>query len=336
MGVRMKLWNHRPEASACLYEYDQPKRLLRRRLNFRGRYAVDDRGGSHGNLVLIVAGYKRACWNIVFPRFHRFVPRDDFDVCVVTPGLRSTALREICRQYGWSYLSTKANKLALAQNLAIKLHAKAETIFKLDEDIVIGRHYFDGLLKTRDFIEEEQRYDLGCLAPVLNVNGYTYRIFLEQVGRLEEYRSRFGDTKQSCMNTSAWREPDAAEYLWRISEPFDEIVETFARRPHAEYSVCPHRFSIGAILLSRRLWERMEGFTTTAPGILGVEEIDLCSYCMDNSQVIAAAHSVFAGHVGFHTQYDRLAKSLPERQDLLIPGQQEHVAALGAHDPPSL
>jgi len=244
----------------------------------------------------------------------------------------STALREICHRHGWSYLSTKANKLALAQNLAVKLHPNAEIIFKLDEDIVIGRDYFDGLLRTRNFIEEQQRFDLGCLAPVLNVNGYTYRIFLEQMGRLDEYRSLFGDTRQSCMNTSAWREPDAAEFLWQISRPFDEIVETFARLPRAEYSVCPHRFSIGAILFSRTLWERMEGFTASAPGVLGVEETDLCSYCMENSQVIAVAHSVFAGHLGFHTQYERLAKSLPTRPDLLVPGQPGQVATPGTHE----
>jgi len=259
-------------------------------------------------MVMMVAGYKPKFWPVTLARIEKYRPPDT-DVCVVCPGLNNPDLIGICEKNGWSYLSIRENQLSLAQNLAIEYHSKAELIHKLDEDIVIGKDYFTLLEDTREFILRQGIHDVGFVAPTLNVNGFSYRLFLDFINPrlLEEFRNRFGDFKSSCVTTAAWGNPDAAQYLWENSMPFDNRVDAFGARDRG-YAVCPHRFSIGAILITRKLWDDMGGFSRAQNGLLGVEEQDLCAYCADSSRIIAVAHQVFAGHIGFGPQTAHMTK----------------------------
>ena len=267
-----------------------------------GLLAWDNRSRKRKKLVIIVAGYKTEIWNIVGGRVVKNA-NINLDICVVTPGVFSAVHSTWCRIHGWSYLATRQNQLSLAQNLAIDRHPDAELIFKLDEDIVIGREYFNLLEETYNKIEKEGVFSVGFVAPLLNVNGFSYRYFLEFMGTRckNEYKERFGDLRSSCMNSSAWRNPEAARYLWEKSLPFDATVERFLQRD-TSYDVCPHRFSIGAFLMQRQTWLQMGGFSRAAAGELGVEEADLCAYCCIESLAMAISNRVFAGHVGFGHQ----------------------------------
>jgi hypothetical protein len=298
--------------------YSERQTAWRKILNFSGRFRFWDHSNHSDLLLVVLAGYKEDAWPITFNRLKHFTPRE-CDVCVVSPGIVSPALQVLCAANNWSYLSTNANQLSPAVNFAIRCHPNAKVIIKMDEDIVIAEGFYDGLLAAKSRAEEEGRYDIGLVAPLLNVNGYSYRLLLEEYDRLEDYRNKMGDWRQSAWNTSAQRDPAAAKYLWDLSSPFDLVAAHFKNKAFA-YSVVPHRFSIGCIMFDRSLWDAMGGFTAAPEGWLGVDESDVCAYCCDNSKVIAVAHNVFAGHIGFGSQTKALLPLLLQRPDLLNPG----------------
>lgn len=272
------------------------------RTNSKKPLVWTDRSAGLPRLVIIVAGYKPDFWSVVLNRIMMFTP-ENTDVCVVSPGLISKSLAKICERNQWSYLATKENQLALAQNLAISMHVNAQSIHKLDEDIIIGSGYFDLLESTYSKAQLDGDYLPGFVSPVLNVNGFSYREFLNYLDKnhLLEFKRLYGDHFSACVETAAWRDPEAAKYLWSKSMPFDQTALLFKNRA-AGYSICPHRFSIGAIFFKRELWENMEGFSLAKDGELGIEELDLCAYCCNSSRAILIAHQVFAGHVAFGTQ----------------------------------
>lgn len=305
-----------------LQVYRSPSsRLLPVRKWYRTRHrkplAWDARGKGFSRLVIIVAGYKESLWNIVLERIARARP-ENTDICVVCPGKFHAELSARCAAKGWSFLAIRENQLALAQNLAIELHPRAQVIHKLDEDIVVGEGYFDSIEDTYAFVEAENEHQIGFVAPTLNVNGFSYRLFLKFIDKnlLPEFRRRFGDCRSSCVETAAWRDPRAAEFLWDHSLPFDNMADCFRKRERG-YVLCHHRFSIGAICFARSLWEQMGGFSRAADGYLGVEEADFCAFCCDSARAMIVSDRTFAGHIGFGPQTkDMLKWVITHAQDL--------------------
>ena len=148
-------------------------RKARNLWRFKGRFQFVNRSRGFDRLAIIVAGYKEYLWHLTLKRIARFKP-DDIDVCVVSPGLFSERLNKICEENGWSYLNTKANKLARAQNIAIFQHPKAQWIYKFDEDIFISKNYFEVMLNGYQAIQKEGLFEPGFVAPLINVNGFSY------------------------------------------------------------------------------------------------------------------------------------------------------------------
>lgn len=279
-------------------------------LNFSGSYSFIDRSKGNQRLLVILAGYKDFLWSLTIDRMARFLP-SDIDVCVVSSGLFSTGLVAMAERYGWSYLYTEANKVSLVQNLAISLHPKAEWIYKLDEDIFISEGFFDSLLEGYLRIEAEDLYNPGLCSPVVNVNGYSYITFLKSIGADEEYRERFGELKYAAQGIKAHGEGEAAKWLWQKSLPFDEVASHLRSLPF-NYSTVPHRFSIGAILFERKLWETVGGLRNgLRNGGLGLDEEYLCKDCIELSRPIFVIHNVFAGHFSFGPQSDAMKEYLP-------------------------
>jgi len=274
--------------------------LVRRRNLTGSSYFVDRSTGSH-SVVVILAGYKPYLWDMTLARLERFVV-PGLDVCLVSPALRSEALEALAERRGWSYLSTRANYVSLAQNLAIARHPGARWVYKLDEDIVIGEGFFDRLLAAYERVAAEGHYRPGFCAPVLNVNGFSYLRFLQTMGLEDAYRERFGRLRLSTGEIPATDDGEAALWLWRHSLPFDEVAARFAAQPPG-YSTVPHRFSIGAILFEREFWDAFGGLLVRPPaGALGVDETSICRKCVDMSRAMVVAHDVFAGHFSFGAQ----------------------------------
>lgn len=235
-------------------------------------YFFDQRINSE-NLLIIVAGYQELFWDNLFNRVECFTPKD-CDVVIVNPGhSRRAQLLKYAEKYKFSLISTY-NSIGLAQNIAINLHAKATNIVKIDEDIVLSKEYFEKF-KAAYELSQKSIYKPGFIAPLINVNGHTYYYFLKSLDELEDYESKFEISKSSCMSIMAHNNPDAAEFLWQKSIPFDLVSDKISFKNKSKLTVCPHRFSVGAIFFKRTFFEEMGGFRIGINGQLGLEEVQM-------------------------------------------------------------
>lgn len=263
------------------------------------------------SLVIVLAGYKPYLWPATLARLEKFAP-DDADFCVASAGIRSGELEDMCERNGWSYLSIARNSPGIALNRAIELHPSADYIFKLDEDIVIGEGFFRLLRQGYDCAWENSLLEPGFCAPVLNVNGVSYRSFLRELDLEREYTQEFGQLITRCGDLPVHNKPAAAYWLWRYTLPFDVTAERFARR-EAHYSVCGTRFSIGAILFRREFIDKVGGFKSAwQSGVLGVDEDVLCRDCVSQSRPMYIIDRVLAGHFSFYLQESMMREKLPE------------------------
>jgi hypothetical protein len=303
--------------SARAWRFMRDGRLeLQQRVNFAGECEFVDRSRGAEELVLVVAGYKPRLWPYTLSRLRRFAP-GHADVCLVSPGMRSPELEALAEEEGWSYLSSTENALALAQNVAIRNHPNARWLHKVDEDVLVAEGHFERMLEGYRRVQADGRYAPGFCAPLLNVNGYSYRLFLEAFGLEDAYRERFGPLRQAAGDIPAHFDGEAALWLWRHGLPFDAVARDIAARPFA-YSAVPHRFSIGAILLERDFWQEIGGFMVAPRGGLGHEEDQLCKECVGLSRPMIVLHDVYAGHYSFGPQDAVMATALGELAEGLV------------------
>ena len=287
-----------------LYEPLQLKRRVH--YSLRGRHSFANRSHDSDSLLVVLAGYKEALWDEVFGRIARFLP-DDIDVCVVTSGKRVVRLESLCAERGWSYLCTRRNHVCLAQNLAIHCHPKARWIYKIDEDIFLTAGFFEKLKEIYRKAECEQRFEIGFVAPLIPVNGYGHVRVLEKTGLVDEWEARFGRlryTEGFYRNTSILSNPDAARFMWGIGNPklrdIDALNERFAA--DVTYSVCPIRFSIGAILFNRFTWADWGMFPVVMGTGMGEDEEHVCRYCLMHSKAMVVAENALVGHLAYGPQ----------------------------------
>ncbi|BAE84804.1 hypothetical protein [Desulfitobacterium hafniense] len=271
-------------------------------------YQIDDRSTSAKNLVVILSGYKPLVWDAVFPRLKAYIPKD-FDVVVMTSGKVCEDLRQMCRNYGWSYASTEINHVSLVLNLAILLFPYAKRLWKIDEDIFVTRGCFEAMAKTYDYIEANTRYEVGFVTPLLNVNGYGYVRLLECTGSVDKWESRFGELRYTDCYThhvAIHDSPDAAKFMWGEGNPvLGDIDQLGLERANApfEYTICPVRYSIGFILFSRQNWKQMDMFPVSSKMNLGSDEEHICKYCLMNARVMVSAENAVAGHLSYGPQH---------------------------------
>lgn len=268
-----------------------------------GKYTMINRGRGRKNLLYILAGYKPELWGYVFER----VCREDlkeFDVCIISSGVYKPELKDIAKQNGWSYICSKKNYISNIQNYTISQFPKAENIWKLDEDMFICKDYFQIIKATKEKAEAELDYEIGFIGPLVPINSYGYMRFLRRCNKLNEYVQRFGEAKvgfngEKSMNLhSFW----ANKYLWEITGNIDEKAKEF-NLGKLDYSVCFGRFSIGAIMFDRKLWEDMGGFVRDRYPCDGSDEVGILRYCASHSRAIVTAEDALVGHYSFGGLY---------------------------------
>lgn len=277
--------------------------LMKKRL--RGNYKFIDRKKDNKKICIILAGYKQFLWDDVFGRIKKYVPMD-IDVCIVSSGLYSKELDKIAQDNDWSYLSVKQNKVTLVQNIAINLFPKAEYIYKLDEDMFITKNFFETLFKTYKEVENNSFYNVGFVAPLIPINDYAYSRVIEKLGLVKNYEKKFGKIKCNWdPDSEVITNPEIATYLWGKSEEklrnIDKIDEDFSK-DKLIYSICPIRFSIGAILFSRKLWEDMGYFEVAMGTNMGRDETQICSHVFMDSRVIVVSENTIVGHFSYGKQ----------------------------------
>ena len=292
------------------------------RLKYHGNFI--DRSRNKNKLCIVLAGYKEYIYDAVFGRLIKYLD-DDIDVCIITSGKWSDDIANICEQEKWSYLSTKENDVSLVQNVAIHLHPNAKYIFKLDEDIFITKDYFKKMYLA---LEDAKKglYNPGVIAPILPINGYGYSRVLSKLGLEQEYIKRFGKIKCSTTTKDAIQsDPSVAKFFWgedHIIPSIDYMNEKFSHEPIKEYA-CPIRFSIGAILFERSLWEDMNGFRVVkGTNSLGVDEADMCNFCCFSSRPLMVSENIVVGHLSFGPQNSEMKKYFQNNKKMFIPGNE--------------
>jgi len=153
-----------------------------------------------------------------------------------------------------------------------------------------------------DMASKDKVCEVGYVSPVLNINDYGSRIFIETMGLMPEYESRFGIYMIGNKENKIFYNSDVAKWLWSKSIPFDKVAAIVESLNKREIAISNIRVRIGAILFTREFVERMGMFAVHGNGVLGEEELDLCAYCMNYMYKIVVAKDVFCGHLGFSHQ----------------------------------
>lgn len=255
---------------------------------------------------MILAGYKPFLFEDVFARVKAFTPKQ-FDVCILSSGLFDETLNKIAAENSWSYLSTAQNNIPLVQNLAIMLHAQAEFLFKMDEDIFLTEGVFDTLFKTAAHVQEYSHYTVGFAAPLIPLNSYGHARLLEKLGLIETYEKIFEKVFYgSQSNRMLCGNPDVAKFFWGeggFIPPIDELNAAF-RNQKFSYSLCPIRFSIGFIHFHRMLWRGMDGWKLPPENSFGpgFDEEYICKFCVNASLAMVVAENAVVGHLSFMQQ----------------------------------
>lgn len=283
------------------------------------RIAFDDRRTGAAVVVCMLAGYKSDLWRFVMPRFRAALP--EADVCIISPGLRRDDLAQLCRESGWSYLSTATNDVALAQNVCYRLHDRARMIVKLDEDMFLLPDTITRLLAAYREIKADGVVDPGFVAPMIPLNGFCYRHLLEMLGLLDEYETAFGRARLATSGLAVQTDPAAARWIWERTTPLAETAARLDAMPR-RVLMCPIQFSIGLIAFERTFWEQI-GYLAVyrhrllaGLNTLGGDEAYLCTRALEASRPAVVTTASLAGHFSFGPQYAGLKALLDERPEL--------------------
>lgn len=285
------------------------------KFDYTGRYIDRSKGSEY--LCIVLAGYKEFSYQNVFGRIEKYI-RDDMDVCVISSGLFSDQLDKICEKNNWSYLSTKQNNVCLVQNVAISKHPNAQYIFKLDEDVFITENYFESMLESYEHAKQG-RYSPGVMAPLLNINGYSSARIIEKLQLKGVYEEKFGAFKYATgAATQIESNPEFAKFMWgkdNYVPDIDELNRVFSKEERVE-NPCPYRFSIGAVLFERSLWEDMNYFTVEKNSTgMGTDEEQLDTYCFLQSKPLMVSENVVVGHLSFGKQNQEMKEYYLNHRD---------------------
>lgn len=278
-------------------------------------YTFEDRQKHSEKMFLVLAGYKPDLWDQVFDRLKRFAP-SEYDICVASSGLYIEELSELCRQNGWSYLSTRKNKISVIENIACYEHSGAEWVIKMDEDMFLTRNTVSVLENTYRSVSKEGRYEVGFVSPLIPVNTYGYSRILRLLKLEEEWRKAFGRIKITDglhHHKKILESAEAARFLWEKAN-IDELGEQLKRQKF-RYSICPSRYSIGMILFSKELWIDMGMFPDIGENNLGMDEKHITEYCMISGKAMVIAENTVAGHLGYKEQAEEMIKYYLNREE---------------------
>lgn len=284
-------------------KYKLWKKIKKENKKFKYHGKFINRSKGEENLCILLAGYKEFLYPEIFKRLKNYSIKN-MDICIVTSGIYSEKINNICKKNNWSYLSTEENNVSLIQNIAIKNHKNAKYIFKLDEDIFITKNYFKNMLKSYEYAKTTN-YTLGVLAPLIPINGYGHARIIEKLNLENIYEERFGALKYMAgPNRKIEKDLDVAKFFWgegNVIPSIDELNEKFSQQP-LKVQPCPIRFSIGAILFERYFWEKMKYFKVNKGNGMGEDEVEICKFCLLSSMPLMVTENVVVGHLSFGNQ----------------------------------
>lgn len=284
-----------------------------KRKYFNSKYKFENRSKNSDTLCYILAGYKEFTWDIIFDRIKKIAPKN-MDICILSSGVYSDKLSKIAKDNNWSYLSVDKNCVTLAQNIILKLFDKAENVYKLDEDIFITKDFFKQLKYTYDEVNKKD-YNVGFVAPIIPINGYGHARVLKKLNIENIYEEKFEEVRYAAgRERMIESSPEVAKFMWGEGDYIPQIDELSAKfnKETFSYTACGIRFSIGAIYFKRKLWEDMRFFKVEKGPCMGLDETQICSYCICNSKAMIISENVCVGHLSFGTQNEPMEEYYKE------------------------
>lgn len=295
-------------------------RIARLSCNVHGEYDFTDRTHGWKQGLVILAGYKPFVWEEVFGRLKEYVP-DTIDVCMVTSGLVNEDLKKLCKEYGWSYVSTKMNNVSFAVNVGVMLLKEAEYIYKIDEDIFVTDGTFKVMMDTYQEVQKNSDYEVGFVTPAIPVNGFGYVDILKRLQLEEEWEKRFGKLVYTdCYHhhRAIHDNEEAALFMWgKYNSKLADIdkINDMLKADEFSYEICPIRYSIGFILFKRENWIRMGLFPVSKHTNMGADEIEICKYCLMSGRAIVESKNTIVGHLSYGPQHKVMERFYHEHKD---------------------
>lgn len=215
--------------------------------------------------IVVLIGKYPSLWSIALRRVYEYA--DEVDVIVVNAGaFHSDEAVKLSREYNFSYFECIPNNFVSAQNFVIKNIVSSPLIVKMDDDVFITRYTIRNLVATYRKLKEEG-YDIGFVAPVLNVNNVSYYYFLKTLNLVEKYEQLFEKPIyiRNWDKQRVWYDPQVAVWLWEHSLPLNEVADVFNSANQGKIEVIPVRFSIQCILFERSFVLESGGYLSPLP-----------------------------------------------------------------------
>lgn len=304
------------------------------------KYRFIDRMKGSEVCILVLAGLYSQVWKVTMERINAY--SEGFDVVIVNPGgFHSEKALRFAKEYGFSYFESFPNNIAAAQNFVLRNICRSRLVVKMDDDVFLAKNTVRSLLRAYGRLKEEG-YDIGFLAPVLNVNNYSYLHFLKTLGLAEAYEEAFEKPipVRNWAKQAIWYDPRAAMWIWEKSLPLNRTAERFEKVNAGMFELIPVRFSISCILFERsfllkgggflahfprrlargnypEVTTRRGGYVINAPLPLGDEE-SINFFSDRNMFGRFLVLDAFAGHLAYYPQAEAMLKWFSRNERRLL------------------
>ncbi|MEZ5856455.1 MAG: hypothetical protein R3D67_17535 [Hyphomicrobiaceae bacterium] len=281
-------------------------------------YSFEDRRTGSSQLICIVAVNKQDIWPLVLPYIEE-AAKGDY-VCIISPGLYDHGLSHLCEQWGWSYLSTATRDANLAQNICFWLHQEAQLIVKIDEDMILPPNAIADLVQRYQAISAGSEITPGVVAPMVPLDGLSYRYLLQSLNLLKAFELRFGKAMLHAEDSVISRNIEAAIWIWENTSPLGRTANLLAEMPeHLIYA--PIVLNPGMIVFERSFWDDM-GYLPVFRRrlIFGQDSIATDRHFISSRAVTMSRPVVITSHVlvdrfSFSAQYQKMLKLFQENPE---------------------
>lgn len=213
--------------------------------------------------VLLITKDRPTLLEKVLIRLIKYTDWSKFDLWILD-NFSTDANRKIINMFKYRYpfinvYATPYNQLANIQNEVIR-QLKSDFYIKIDDDILVTENWTDAFVG----VYERNHKNMSFGSVVIPINGFGWVPFMDIMGIREEFKRDFPATpiNQACMDVAIYKEKEANRFIWEHCLDLDATAAAFKANQNGEIKdlICPHRYSIGAIVFSHDFWEKMGGW----------------------------------------------------------------------------
>jgi hypothetical protein len=213
--------------------------------------------------ILLITKDRPTLLEKVLNRVIAYTDWDKHDLWILD-NLSTDANKKIINMYKFRYpfinvYATKYNQLALIQNEVIS-KLRADLYIKIDDDILVSENWTDAFIG----VYERNYRNMSFGSVTIPINGFGWVPFLEIMNLTKEFKQLFPNVplNQACMDVAVYKDPKVNEFIWENCLNIDHTATTFKNNQHGDFKdlICPHRYSIGAIVFGHKFWEKMGGW----------------------------------------------------------------------------